>query len=86
MPENILFQLGAVFIPAALLWLAYRLVLVLRRKRTNVELWGTVFEGLMQKTVNLDPVKQPEVFIEKKAKKDGQDDDEQAKVLAERAR
>ncbi|MFK8018453.1 MAG: hypothetical protein AB8B86_01675 [Pseudomonadales bacterium] len=83
MPENLLVQLAVVFIPAIVLWLGYRLVLLLRRKRTNVELWATVFEGLMQKTVNLDPVKEPEIFIEKKAKKDGQDDEQQADILSE---
>lgn len=78
MPEQLLFYLGAVLIPAVILWLGYRLILLLRRRRTNVELWATVFEGLMQKTVNLNPVKEPEVFIEKKAEKNGQNDEEPA--------
>ncbi len=83
MPDKVLFYWGVVFIPLITLWLGYRLILVLRRKRTNTELWATVFEGLMQKTVNLDPVKEPEIFIEKKARKDGQDDEEQAKMKNE---
>lgn len=78
MPDTLIFNLGIVFIPVFILWLGYRLVLILRSKRTNIELWATVIEGLMQKTVNLDPVKEPEVFIEKKARKDGQDDEQEA--------
>lgn len=45
----------------------------LRKKRTNTELWATVFEGLTHKTMNLEPLKEPKVFIEKRVKKDGQD-------------
>lgn len=52
----------------------------LRSKRHNTELWGTIFEGITHKLVNLDAIKKPEVFIEKKAKrnglrKDGEKDD-----------
>lgn len=42
---------------------------------SDTELWATVFEGLTHKTMNLEPLKEPEVFIEKRLQKDGQDKD-----------
>ena len=54
---------------------AVRLIIYLRKKNTNTELWATVFEGFTHKTMNLEPLKEPEIYIEKKAKRDGQDKD-----------
>ena len=62
-----------------LVWLGAIYIKYLRRKRHNTELWGTIFEGVTHKLVNLDAIKEPEVFIEKKARRSGQGkDDEQA--------
>ena len=52
-----------------------RFIFYLQKKKTNTELWATVFEGLTHKTMDLEPLKEPEVFIEKRLKKDGQDKD-----------
>ncbi len=57
-------------------WAAGKFIIYLRSKKHNTELWGTIFEGVTNKLINLDPVKKPEVFIEKKAKQSGLDDDE----------
>lgn len=56
-------------------WLASTFIRYLRSKRHNRELWGTIFEGVTHKLINLDTIKEPEVFIEKKAKQSGQGDD-----------
>lgn len=61
----VLFYLGSIFIKH------------LRSKRHNTELWGTIFEGMTHKLVNLDPIKNPEVFIEKKARRSGQENDDE---------
>ena len=52
-----------------------RFIFYLQKEKTNTELWATVFEGLTHKTMDLEPLKEPEVFIEKRLKKDGQDKD-----------
>jgi hypothetical protein len=67
--------LGTVFGFFIMVWLATTFIHYLRSKRHNRELWGTIFEGATHKLINLDAIKEPEVFIEKKAKQSGQDDD-----------
>ena len=67
--------LGMVFGFFIALWLASKFIHYLRSKRHNRELWGTIFEGATHKLINLDAIKEPEVFIEKKAKQSGQSDD-----------
>ena len=57
-------------------WIGIKYVNYLRSKRHNTELWGTIFEGVTHKMVNLDAIKEPQVFIEKKAKRSGQGKDE----------
>jgi len=59
------------------MYLAVKFIAHLRRKRPNKELWATIFEGVTHKTMDLEPLKQPEVYIEKKAKRDGQNYDEE---------
>jgi hypothetical protein len=66
------------------LWLGVKLIASLRKKRTNTELWATVFEGLTHKTMNLEPLKAPEIHIEKKARRDGQDKDPALAALEEK--
>ncbi|MET0356562.1 MAG: hypothetical protein ABW044_07265 [Cellvibrio sp.] len=60
-------------------WLAIKFIIYLRGKKHNTELWGTIFEGVTNKLVNLDPVKKPDVFIEKKARQSGLGDSKQPK-------
>ncbi len=67
--------LGTVFGFFMMTWLASKFIQYLRSKRHNRELWGTIFEGATHKLINLDTIKEPEVFIEKKAKQSGQADD-----------
>ncbi|MES2676107.1 MAG: hypothetical protein V4660_17845 [Pseudomonadota bacterium] len=59
-----------------LTWLASIYIKYLRSKRHNTELWGTIFEGVTNKLVDLDAIKKPEIFIEKKAPKSGQEKDD----------
>lgn len=70
--------LGITLIFFALIFIGNTYIKYLRSKRHNTELWGTIFEGITNKLVNLDAIKKPEVFIEKKAKRNGLGkDDEQ---------
>ena len=59
-----------------LVWVGSIYIKYLRSKRHNTELWGTIFEGVTHKLVNLDAIKEPEVFIEKKARRSGQEKDD----------
>lgn len=59
-----------------LCWVGSIYIKYLRSKRHNTQLWGTIFEGVTNKLVNLDAIKEPEVFIEKKAKRSGQEKDD----------
>ena len=68
--------LGILIALYLLMWVGIKFIIYLRSKKHNTELWGTIFEGVTNKLVNLDPVKKPEVFIEKKAKQSGLDKDE----------
>lgn len=68
-------EIGLVFGIFFIAWLAGKFISYLKTKRHNRELWGTIFEGATHKLVNLDAIKEPEVFIEKKAKQSGQSDD-----------
>lgn len=53
-------------------WGAFKYIRYLKGRRNNTELWGTIFEGVTHKMVDLDPIKKPEVFIEKRARRSGQ--------------
>lgn len=68
--------MGITFIFFILAWLGAIYIRHLRRKRHNTELWGTIFEGVTNKLINLDAIKEPEVFIEKKTKRSGQGKDD----------
>jgi hypothetical protein len=59
------------------LYIAIKFIAHLKTKRPNKELWATIFEGVTHKTMDLEPLKQPEVYIEKKAKRNGQSYDEE---------
>ena len=75
MSNDGLVYIGVIFGFFIISYFAVRLIIHLRKKNTNTELWATVFEGLTHKTMNLEPLKEPEIHIEKKAKRDGQDKD-----------
>ncbi len=66
--------IGTVFGFFIAVWLGSKFIHYLRSKRHNRELWGTIFEGVTHKLIKLDTIKEPEVFIEKKAKQSGQSD------------
>ena len=72
--------IGTVFGFFIAVWLGSKLIHHLRSKRHDRELWGTIFEGATHKLINLDAIKEPEVFIEKKAKQSGQGDDKDKNV------
>ena len=71
----IVVQLGIVLSGFLTLYLAAKWLAYLKRKNTNTELWATVFEGLTQNAIPQEPLKEPKTFIEKKAKRNGQDND-----------
>lgn len=59
-------------------WIGATYIKYLRTKKHNTELWGTIFEGVTHKLINLDAVKKPEIFIEKKTRRSGQEKDEES--------
>ena len=69
-------QIGILLIIFMTCWLGGKFIAYLRSKRHNRELWGTIFEGVTNKLIDLEAIKEPEVFIEKKTKQGGQSDDE----------
>jgi len=54
---------------------AVKMIMYLKAKNTNTELWATVFEGLTHKTMNLELLKTPRYYTEKKVKRSGKDKD-----------
>lgn len=76
-------QLGIVLVIFISGFLAAKFIRYLRGKRHNRELWGTIFEGATHKLVNLDAIKEPEVFIEKRVKQSGQGDDNDKNIKEE---
>ena len=81
MSEDLLLQyliLGGLLI---FVWASEKLVAWLKTKNNNVPLWTTVFEGLTQGVTSLDHLKEPEIHIEKKSRR--QDEDYENKGLME---
>ena len=75
--------LGIVLGLFVLLWLGLKYINYLRNKKHNTELWGTIFEGITNKLIDLEPVKKPEIYIEKKAPRSGKEnEDEKTKPSA----
>lgn len=58
-------------------WLGFKYIHYLRNKKHNTELWGTIFEGITNKLVDLEPVKKPDIYIEKKAPRSGKEKDDE---------
>jgi len=54
--------------------LSAKLISLLKNRSNNVAFWCTVFEYISMGLVNLDMYKEPETRIEKKAKRDGEND------------
>lgn len=54
--------------------LSIKLIRFLKKRKNNVPLWATVFEGMTMGLVNLDLLKAPETRIEKKSRKDGKEE------------
>ena len=77
MTNSELTLLGITFVFFILVWAGSIYIKYLRSKRHNTELWGTIFEGVTHKLTNLDAIKEPEVFIEKKARRSGQGKDDE---------
>lgn len=69
--------LGIVLGLFLLLWLGFKYINYLRNKKHNTELWGTIFEGITNKLIDLEPVKKPGIYIEKKAPRSGKENDEE---------
>lgn len=87
MTNSELTLLGITLIFFTLIWIGSIYIKYLRSKRHNTQLWGTIFEGVTNKLINLDAIKEPEVFIEKKARKSGQGkDDEPSETDSEAAK
>ena len=56
-------------------FLSTKLISFLKNRKNNVALWCTIFEYISMGLVNLDMYKEPETKIEKKARRDGENDD-----------
>lgn len=70
---NVLWQLLIVFSAFLIVYFLGCLIRRLKYKNTNTELWGTIFEGMTNNVIPQEPLKEPEVFVERKVKRDGQD-------------
>ena len=78
---DFLIQSAIVIAIVCVFWLLIRCVRYLRHKNTDAELWATIFEGLTQKSVAMETLKQPQSYMEKKVKRDGQDKDSEVGQL-----
>jgi|TARA_B100000959_G_scaffold239199_1_gene259679 hypothetical protein len=74
MDESLLMQYMVIGSLLLFSLLAAKLVSFLKRRKNNVILWATIFEGISMGLVNLDMYKEPETRIEKKARRDGKDE------------
>lgn len=68
-------QLGILLFLILAVWGCIRLVVFIKKRNINLELWATVFEGMTHKLVDLNLMKTPETFIEKKSPRNGKDHD-----------
>lgn len=55
-------------------FLATKLISSLKKRKNNVPLWSTIFEGITMGLVNLDAHKSRDTKIERKAKRDGKEE------------
>lgn len=68
-------QLGIVLFLILSTWGCISLIAFIKKRNINLELWATVFEGMTHKLVDLNLMKAPESFIEKKSPRNGKDKD-----------
>ena len=73
MSDGLLLQYSFLVGLLSFVWAAVKLVAWLKTRKNNVPLWTTVFEGLTQGAINLDHLKEPEIHIEKKSRREGED-------------
>jgi hypothetical protein len=56
------------------IFLAIKLVSFLKKRKNNVPLWSSIFEGVTMGLVNLDEHKNSDTKIERKAKRGGKEE------------
>jgi hypothetical protein len=56
------------------IFLSIKLVSFLKKRKNNVPLWSSIFEGVTMGLVNLDEHKNSDTKIERKAKRDGKEE------------
>lgn len=75
MTLSVYVQLGIILFLLFVVWGSVVLVAYIKKRNINLELWATVFEGMTNKLVDLNLLKAPESFIEKKSPRNGKDKD-----------
>ncbi len=73
--ERHFIELAIVLSIAFIVWATTIIVSYYKKHQANKELWATIFEGMTNKLIDLCPLKLPDIYIEKKAPRDGQDKD-----------
>ena len=56
------------------IFLAAKVISSVKKRKNNVPLWSSVFEGITMGLVNLDEHKNSDTKIERKAKRDGKEE------------
>ena len=72
MNDSLVISLVTILALMLLVALATKFIPWLKKRKPNTELWATIFAGITQNLVNLEPLKTPESVIVRKAKRDGQ--------------
>jgi hypothetical protein len=57
-----------------IIFLGAKVISSLKKRKNNVPLWSSVFEGITMGLVNLDEHKNSDTKIERKAKRDGKEE------------
>ena len=74
MNDSLKMQYLIIFFLVLFAFLATKLISSLKKRKNNVPLWSTIFEGITMGLVNLDAQKNPDTKIERKAKKSGKEE------------
>lgn len=74
MNDSLKMQYLIIFSLVLFAFLATKLISSLKRRKNNVPLWSTIFEGVTMGLVNLDAHKNSDTKIERKAKRDGKEE------------
>ncbi len=75
MSVKLMIQLGLPIFGFLAIWVSVKLITFFKSRSTNTELWATVFESMTNYTIPQKPLQQPKVYMEKKTKRDGRDQD-----------